>query len=156
GLAAGLLVARHLPFLGSASELALHDAGVVLTAGAMICAVGVLDDLIELDAITKLGGQVIAAGYMVLQGVQFYGLRFSGESQSVLDPAQALLFSVLQVVGKVIAVSFIGMLDGPAGGVARTGAVAFFRFTWRVADVNGESLGITGAMLCAAIGGACI
>ena len=156
GLAAGLLVARHLPFLGSASELALHDARVVLTGGAIICAVGVLDDLIELDAITKLGGQTVAAGYMVFEGVQFYGLRFSGESQFVLDPAQATLVSVLLVVGTVNAVNFIDGLDGLAGGVVLIGAVAFFLFTYRVADVNGETLAITGAMLCAAIGGACI
>ena len=44
-----------------------HDAGVVLIAGAMICAVGVLDDLFELDALTKLGGQVLAAGFLVAQ-----------------------------------------------------------------------------------------
>ena len=40
---------------------------IVLIAGAMICAVGVLDDLFELDALTKLGGQVLAAGFLVAE-----------------------------------------------------------------------------------------
>ena len=48
-----------------------RDAGVVLIAGALICAVGVLDDLFELDALTKLGGQVLAAGFLIVFGIQF-------------------------------------------------------------------------------------
>ena len=45
-----------------------RDAGIVLIAGALICAVGVLDDLFELDALTKLGGQVLAAGFLIFSG----------------------------------------------------------------------------------------
>src|SRR5690606_13649996 len=54
GLGAGLLVARHLPFLRLSQPTVFDDAGVVLIGGAIICAVGVLDDLLELDALTKL------------------------------------------------------------------------------------------------------
>ena len=154
GLAAGLLAARHLPFLGLA-QVPRHDSMVVLTAGAIICAVGVIDDLIELDAITKLGGQVVAAGYLVFNGVQFYGLRPSSDSQFVLDPAQSILITILLVVGTVNAVNFVDGLDGLASGVVLIGAVAFFLFSYRLADVNGETLAITAAMLCAAVGGAC-
>ncbi len=156
GLAAGLLVARHLPFLGGAPEVTRHDTTVVLTAGAIICAVGVVDDLIELDAVTKLGGQVIAAGYMVWSGVQFYGLSMTGGSQFVLDTSQAILVTVLLVVGTVNAVNFVDGLDGLASGVVLIGAIAFFLFSYRLADVNGETLAITAAMLCAAMGGACL
>lgn len=155
GLAAGLLVARHLPFLGNASELARHDTMVVLTAGAIICGVGVVDDLIELDAITKLGGQVIAAGYLVWGQVQFYGLNVSGDNQFVLEPAQVVVVTVLLVVGTVNAVNFVDGLDGLASGVVLIGAIAFFFFSYRLADVNAETLAITAAMLCAAMGGAC-
>ena len=38
GLGAGLLVARHLPFLSTSQPIVFHDAGIVLLAGAMICA----------------------------------------------------------------------------------------------------------------------
>ena len=38
---------------------------------AVICAVGVVDDIIELDALSKLGGQVIAAGILVWFGIQY-------------------------------------------------------------------------------------
>ena len=64
----GGLVAAYLVGAGAAvpvdaaDPFVFRDAGIVLIAGAMICAVGVLDDLFELDALTKLGGQVLAAG----------------------------------------------------------------------------------------------
>ena len=70
GLVAAYVVAQQLPFLSRSQPFVFHDAGIVLIAGAMICAVGVVDDLFELDALTKLGGQVLAAGFLVLNGVQ--------------------------------------------------------------------------------------
>ena len=64
GLYAAYLVARHLPFLSTSEEFVLPDAGAVLLAGALVCAVGVIDDIFDLDALTKLGGQVLAAGLL--------------------------------------------------------------------------------------------
>ena len=71
GLVAAYLVARELPFLSASGPFVFRDAGIVLIAGALICAVGVLDDLFELDALTKLGGQVLAAGFLIAFGIQF-------------------------------------------------------------------------------------
>jgi UDP-GlcNAc:undecaprenyl-phosphate GlcNAc-1-phosphate transferase len=155
GLASGLLMARHLPFLGQASDQVFHDARTVLVAGAIICFVGVLDDLFELDAITKFAGQIVAAGYMVLNGVQLYSLKLPGVGQFSLLTPQAVLLTMLLVVGTVNAVNFVDGLDGLAGGMALIGAVAFFLFSYKLADANGETLAITAALLCAAIGGAC-
>ncbi len=155
GLAVGLLVARHLPFLSTSQPQVFHDTGVVLLAGAMICAVGVVDDLIELDALTKLGGQVVAAGVLVLNDVQLFSLRLPGVGQLSLDPTQAELLSVLLVVSTMNAVNFVDGLDGLAGGVVLIGSVAFFLFSYQLADANGETLAISAAMLCAAMGGAC-
>jgi UDP-GlcNAc:undecaprenyl-phosphate GlcNAc-1-phosphate transferase len=155
GLGAGLLVARHLPFLSTSQPTVFHDSGVVLIAGAMICAVGVVDDLIELDALTKLGGQIVAAGFMVLNDVQLWSLELPGVGQFVLDPTQGVLLTMLLVVSTMNAVNFVDGLDGLAGGVVLIGAIAFFLFSYKLADANGETLAITAAMLCAAMGGAC-
>ena len=57
GLVAAYLVARELPFLADAPDFVLQDTGVVILAGALICIVGVVDDIFELDALTKLGGR---------------------------------------------------------------------------------------------------
>ena len=62
---------------------------------------------------------------------------------------------MLLVISTMNAVNFVDGLDGLAGGVVLIGAVAFFLFSYQLADANGETLAITAAMLCAAMGGAC-
>ena len=155
GLGAGVLVAHHLPFLSTSQPAVFHDSGWVLVAGSMICAVGVLDDLIELDALTKLGGQIVAAGVLVLNDVKLFSVRLPHYGQLVLDPTQSALLTILLVVGTMNAVNFVDGLDGLAAGVVLIGAVAFFLFSYKIADANGYTLAITAAMLCAAMGGAC-
>ena len=59
------------------------------------------------------------------------------------------------VVATINAVNFVDGLDGLAAGVVGIGAVAFFAFSYKLADANGETLAITAALLCAALGGAC-
>jgi UDP-GlcNAc:undecaprenyl-phosphate GlcNAc-1-phosphate transferase len=154
GIGAGFLVAHHLPFLGQSQTF--HDAGTVLIGGAIICTVGVLDDLLELDALTKFGGQVVAASFLVLNGVQLYSVNLPGVGQFTLDSGQAILFSIVLVVATVNAINFVDGLDGLAGGMVAIGAVAFFVFSYRLADANGYSLAITAALLCACLGGACV
>jgi UDP-GlcNAc:undecaprenyl-phosphate GlcNAc-1-phosphate transferase len=156
GLAAAYLVAHRLPFLSSSDRQVFHDSSVVLGAGAMICVLGVLDDLFELDALTKLGGQVLAAGFLVVNQVQYFSFQIPGRGQFSPDPAQAALLSVVVVVATVNAVNFVDGLDGLAAGVVGIGAVAFFAFAYKLADVNGENLAISAALLCAALGGACV
>jgi UDP-GlcNAc:undecaprenyl-phosphate GlcNAc-1-phosphate transferase len=155
GLGAGYVVARQLPFLSLSDEKIFRDTGVVLVAGGLICAVGVLDDLLELDALTKFGGQLLAAGFLVFFEVQFYSIQLPGGSQFALDTTQAALASVVLVVATVNAVNFVDGLDGLAAGVVGIGAVAFFLFSYTLADVNGETLAISAALLTAALGGAC-
>ncbi|HET7387730.1 MAG TPA: MraY family glycosyltransferase [Nocardioidaceae bacterium] len=155
GLAAAYLVARRLPFLSLSNDQVFHDANVVLIGGVLICALGVLDDLFELDALTKFGGQVIAAGFLVVNQVQYFEFQLPGRGQFSIDPTQAQIVSVVVVVATVNAVNFVDGLDGLAAGVVGIGAVAFFAFSYKLADANGETLAITAALLCAALGGAC-
>ena len=155
GLAAAYLVAHRLPFLSLSDNQVFHDAKFVLIGGAMICLLGVLDDLFELDALTKLGGQVLAAGFLVINQVQFFAIQLPGRGQFSLDSTQAALISVVVVVATVNAVNFVDGLDGLAAGVVGIGAVAFFAFAYKLADANDETLAISAALLCAALGGAC-
>ena len=69
GVAAGVLVASRLPSLQRSFEFSTQTVAV-LVAGGLICLLGVLDDRFGLDALTKLTGQIAAAGVMVLLGVQ--------------------------------------------------------------------------------------
>jgi UDP-GlcNAc:undecaprenyl-phosphate GlcNAc-1-phosphate transferase len=155
GMAAAYAVARQLPFLSLSAPNVFRDAGVVLIAGALICMVGVLDDLLELDALTKLGGQVLAAGFLIAFGVQYRFFPAPGGGQFSLDPSQAALLTVITVVATVNAVNFVDGLDGLAAGVVGLGATAFFVFCYQIANLNQQSLAVTGALLCAAVAGAC-
>jgi UDP-GlcNAc:undecaprenyl-phosphate GlcNAc-1-phosphate transferase len=154
GLVAAYLVARELPFLSL--DPAVHEtAGTVIVAGALICAVGVLDDIFELDALTKLGGQLVAAGYLVVNQIQYVLFTLPDRSQFSLAPEQGALLTVLVVVGTVNAVNFIDGLDGLAAGVIGVGAVAFFLYCYQLSAFNNVSLATTGALLAAALAGAC-
>jgi len=158
GLVAAYLVARDLPFLsrGSGSGgTVLQDAGVVLVAGGIICALGVVDDLFELDALTKLGGQVLAAGFLVLNELQLYYIYLPGSEALALDLAQGALLTIFLVVATVNAVNFIDGLDGLAAGVIGLGAVGFFLWSYRFAAVNNETVAVAAALLCAALAGVC-
>jgi UDP-GlcNAc:undecaprenyl-phosphate/decaprenyl-phosphate GlcNAc-1-phosphate transferase len=156
GLCAAFLVMGQLPFLSTANEVVFDDARAVLIGGALICIVGVVDDVVELDALTKFAGQVAAAIVVVAQGVQFLYLPVPGMSGTlVLDPIQAAFFSVLVILVTVNAVNFIDGLDGLAAGVICIGAAAFFIFAYLLARENAQSLAITAALLTAALAGAC-
>jgi UDP-GlcNAc:undecaprenyl-phosphate GlcNAc-1-phosphate transferase len=156
GLVAAYFVARELPFLSTSDPFVFRDAGIVLIAGALICAVGVLDDVFDLDALTKFGGQVLASALLVFFGVRLYYFPNADDIQLSLDPAQGALLSVLVVVATMNAVNFVDGLDGLASGVVGIGALSFFVFCYRVASINGLTLATTGALLSAALAGACI
>ncbi|WP_310528121.1 MraY family glycosyltransferase [Nocardioides sp.] len=156
GLAAAYVVARQLPFLSRSEGFVFRDAGVVLLAGALVCAVGVLDDIFDIDALTKLGGQVLAASLLVAFEVRFYYFPgFDGSSQFILDPAQGALLSVVVVIATINAVNFVDGLDGLAAGVVGIGAVAFFLFCYVLSSQNDLTLATTGALLTASLAGAC-
>nr|WP_221199639.1 MraY family glycosyltransferase [Nocardioides soli] len=156
GLVAAYVVARQLPFLSTSQPFVFRDAGIVLIAGALICAVGVLDDLFELDALTKLGGQVLAAGFLIAFGIQYVFFPGSDGTQFVLDGSQGALLTGFVVVATVNAVNFVDGLDGLAAGVVGIGALAYFVFCYSLADFNNVSLATTGALLSASLAGACI
>ena len=91
GLVAAYAVARELPFLSTQNPFGFADAGAVLLAGGLVCGVGVLDDLFELDALTKLGGQVIAVAFLIYSGIQFIFIPTPTGYQYTIDQAQGAL-----------------------------------------------------------------
>ncbi len=155
GLVAAYFVARELPFLSASSPLVFRDAGIVLIAGALICAVGVLDDLFELDALTKLGGQVLAAGFLVAFSIQFVFFSDVQGNQFSLDPAQGALLTGLLVVATINAVNMVDGLDGLAAGVVGIASLAFFVFCYSLTRLNGTDRANTAAFLSVALAGVC-
>ena len=154
GLLAALAAASALPRLGRVFELST-DARGVLFGAAVICAVGVADDVFNLDALTKLAGQVVAAGVMVLSGVQLYWIPLPG-GPLVLTPELAVGLTVLTVLVTVNAVNFVDGLDGLAAGVVGLGALAFFSYSYLLAVVEGLSRMTLPALVSAALAGVCL
>ncbi|KAA1420845.1 undecaprenyl/decaprenyl-phosphate alpha-N-acetylglucosaminyl 1-phosphate transferase [Nocardioides humilatus] len=156
GLFAAFLVARELPFLSGSKPFVFDDTLSVLFAGALVCAVGVLDDIFDLDALTKFGGQVVAVGVLIYSGIQFRYFFFADGRQFSLDGTQGALLTAVIVLATVNAVNFIDGLDGLAAGVIGISALAFFVFCYRLTVVNEVERATTGALLSAALAGACV
>lgn len=70
GVLGGMAMAHQLPVLRRAFEYS-YDPVAVLVGGGVIVLIGALDDRFELDAWTKLAGQVMCAGILVLFGLQW-------------------------------------------------------------------------------------
>ena len=157
GVVAAYLVARELPFLSTSGPFVFEDTRAVILAGALVCGVGVLDDIFDLDALTKFGGQVLAVGLLVYSGIQFRYFFTSTDGYLLsLDTSQGALLTLLVVVATVNAVNFVDGLDGLAAGVVGISAVAFFVFCYGLTVINDADRAATGALLSAALAGACI
>jgi UDP-GlcNAc:undecaprenyl-phosphate GlcNAc-1-phosphate transferase len=156
GLVAAYLVAQQLPFLSTSNAFTFPDAKAVLIAGALVCGVGVLDDIFDLDALTKFGGQVLAVGLLIYNGIQFRFFFQPNDVQFSIDPAQGALLTALIVVATVNAVNFVDGLDGLAAGVVGISALAFFVYCYELTRLNDVDRATTGALLSAALAGACV
>ncbi|MFD7920037.1 MraY family glycosyltransferase [Streptomyces sp. NPDC059740] len=131
GLCAGLLIASHLTNLSSVFETS-HEPRALLSGAALIWVLGVLDDKWGVDALIKLGGQMIAAGVMVLQGLTILWIPVPGVGTVALTPIQGTLLTVALVVITINAVNFVDGLDGLASGMVCLAACAFFLYTYRL------------------------
>lgn len=155
GLVTAYLVARELPFLSRSDPFVFRDAGVVLLAGGFICLVGVFDDIFDIDALTKLGGQILAGVLLAWFEVRFYYIPLPDGTQLSLNTLQSSAITVLLVVTAVNAVNFVDGLDGLAAGVVGIGALSLFAFCYVIAHQQALNLATTGALLSAALAGAC-
>jgi UDP-GlcNAc:undecaprenyl-phosphate GlcNAc-1-phosphate transferase len=158
GFAMAILIARELPTLRFAFTYG-PDFDWLLVACAIICLVGVLDDRYELDSLTKLAGQVVAAGVMVTKGgVQLTLLPiFWGHSPLLyLGSDLAVPVTILLTVLTINAVNFIDGLDGLAAGVTAIGAGAFFVYAYHLAILHYTDVAAAPALLSAALAGACV
>ncbi|NML54269.1 undecaprenyl/decaprenyl-phosphate alpha-N-acetylglucosaminyl 1-phosphate transferase [Streptomyces sp. R302] len=131
GLCAGLLVADHLQNLNSVFDQS-NEPRALLSGAALIWLIGVLDDKFELDALIKLGAQMISAGVMVAQGLTILWLPIPGVGTVALTQWQGTLLTVALVVLTINAVNFVDGLDGLAAGMVCIATGAFFLYAYRL------------------------
>ncbi len=154
GLAAALLVAAQLPWLGGFAQVT-HDAAAVLFAGGLICAVGVMDDMVELNALAKIAGQLLAAGVVVLNGVKVYWIPLPDRIVS-LDDGTSIILTVVFIFVAVNAINLIDGLDGLASGVVAIGAGAFFTYAYGLSWEQEVTRATTSSLITVATVGVCL
>ena len=131
---AALLIAT-----GVATQISWFDAvfaepeavWALLGAAAIVVAIGFVDDVFELDWVTKLAGQILAAGLVAWQGVQIVSLPVAG--LTLFSPTLSLALTVLAIVLVMNAVNFIDGLDGLVAGVTLIASGVFFVYAFLLA-----------------------
>ena len=160
GLAVAILIASQLDFLSgvfvaTASPLGLAVPWAVLISATLVCLLGMADDIWDLDWMTKLVGQVLAAGFMAWNGVQLYSLPIGGIT--IASSRTWLFLTILLVVIAMNAVNFVDGLDGLAAGVIAIGGGAFFVYTYLLTQsASSEDYSNVASLLVACLVGACL
>ncbi|MBI5160988.1 MAG: undecaprenyl/decaprenyl-phosphate alpha-N-acetylglucosaminyl 1-phosphate transferase [Micrococcales bacterium] len=156
GVLAAFVVASRLPAF---SVMFAEPAKIwgILGAAALIVALGVADDLWDLDWYTKLAGQIIAAFILAWPGTQLFTLPVPG---GVLYNSGffSLALTVFVVVLVMNAVNFIDGLDGLVAGVAIISNGVFFIYSYLIStgpEAQTDYFNL-GSFLAAAVIGVCI
>jgi UDP-GlcNAc:undecaprenyl-phosphate GlcNAc-1-phosphate transferase len=163
GVVGGMALALHLPVLRRGFDYSYDSIGVLIAAGVIVV-IGALDDRFELDAWTKLAGQIMCAGILVIFGVQWFvfWVPWGGKDGSlgqilVLDKNQGALLTVILVVVMVNAMNFVDGLDGLASGLGLIAASATCAFSLGLlASSNGDVGTHPPALIAATLAGACL
>ena len=160
GVAAGVLMALQLPRLSQAFSTSTEIPGV-LVAGAVIVAVGVLDDRFDLDAVTKLAGQILASGILVLFGVQWIQMWVPADNPAggtvlAFNGIQGALITVLLALVLANAMNFIDGLDGLLTGVALIAGLGIFVFSVHQLVLSRDDQASQPPLISAALIGACL
>jgi len=154
GFAAAILIASRMPGIARL-PFVTRDALWILGGAVVICAVGVIDDLFEINALMKIAGQVLAAGVLVLGGIRMQWLPWRGGILT-LDPVAGILITVFVVFLCANAINIVDGLDGLAGGIVAISASAFFIYAyWLTAEEN-LARTTTAALVTIAMCGICI
>lgn len=150
-MALTFLIVRHLSLVGKVFG---HELLGIFLASTFIILLGMADDRFQLDALTKLAGQALAAGILLLYGIQILWLPINGVI--TLPPSIGQLLTVLIVLITINAVNFIDGLDGLAAGIVAISGASFFAFAYLLAVVYGFSRAGSPSLVTAVLVGVCI
>ncbi|AKE41645.1 UDP-N-acetylmuramyl pentapeptide phosphotransferase/UDP-N-acetylglucosamine-1-phosphate transferase [Corynebacterium kutscheri] len=159
GFLGAVLLASQLPALTRGFQPVTPEMSAVLWGAFIIVIVGVVDDLVELDALTKLIGQFLAAVVMSLLGLTWTLLfvPFGGGTTLVLDQFSSTLVTTLFTVTLINAINFVDGLDGLAAGLGMIAGLAILVFSLTILhDQGGMVSAYPPAIIAAALVGICV
>jgi|TARA_B100002003_G_scaffold20284_1_gene16769 UDP-GlcNAc:undecaprenyl-phosphate GlcNAc-1-phosphate transferase len=128
----------------------------VLVAAAVICAVGVVDDISPLSAPAKVAGMVVAGVVLSVVGVSLVVLRIPFFETVILSSNMSALLTVVWVVLIANAVNLIDGLDGLAGGIVAIAAATFLFYAIRLGDAGVLTASSPGALIAVLVVGICV
>lgn len=153
GLVVTMLLASRLPFLAPVFDNPRPIVGIVGGA-AIVCALGVADDIWDLDWLTKLIGQVLAAVFLAWQGVLLYQMPLLGVT--AWSSRVSIFITVVSVVVAINAVNFVDGLDGLAAGMLAIGGSAFLGYSYLLTASTSEHYASLTTLVLAALVGMCL
>jgi len=130
-MALTLAIVNYLPLIHKSFG---SDATGIFLSGTFILLLGMIDDRFDLDPITKFAGQALAAGILLIYGVQILWLPINGITTLPTNIGQVL--TVLFVMVVINAINFVDGLDGLATGIVMICAASFFAFSYLLAVIN--------------------
>ena len=157
GLVAGLLLASRLSFVQDPFRTAgsRSEAGLLL-AGGLVVLIGFADDRWGLSAISKLAGQVAAAGILVWSGQALPWLPLPNGGVFSLEPDLSVTLTILLVVVTINAINFIDGLDGLAAGIVAVAALSFLVYSYTLIRTIHSTSQSLPAVASALLAGMCI
>ena len=130
------------------------EATGIFLSGTFILLLGLLDDRFDLDPITKFAGQALAAGILLIYGVQILWLPINGITTLPTNIGQ--LLTILFVMVVINAINFVDGLDGLATGIVMICAASFFAFSYLLAVINGLNRAGAPSLITAVVIGLCL
>ena len=118
--------------------------------------VGFIDDRWGLSAVSKLAGQVAAAGILVWSGQALPWLPMPSGGEYVLEPDLSVTLTVLLVVVTINAINFIDGLDGLAAGIVAVAALSFLVYSYTLLHTIGSTSQSLPAVSSALLAGMCL
>ncbi len=154
GILLAVGVASQIPQLGIVFFEQERKLWSLLGSALIIVVIGVLDDIFDLDWVTKLAGQVIAGWLLVWGGVAIVTLPIGGII--LVSPFLSLAITVLLVVLVMNAVNFIDGLDGLVAGVAIIANGVFFVYSYILQSSGASEYYNLASLITAVLIGACL
>lgn len=127
-----------------------QEVWALLGACLLIAVIGMLDDLLDLDWMIKLGAQLLAAGVLAWNGVQIVSIPV-GDTLIIGSPVVNFVVTVFLIALVMNAVNFVDGLDGLVAGVAIIASGTFFVYTLILSDQMGRVQSVTFAGLIALV-----
>ncbi|MEF2978222.1 MraY family glycosyltransferase [Subtercola sp. YIM 133946] len=154
----GIVIATGIASQISWFSLVFMNPGPILAilgAAFIVVALGVADDIWDLDWVVKLAGQIIAALLLAWQGVQIVSLPIGG--RTIGSSGMSLFITVLAIVLVMNAINFIDGLDGLVAGVAIIANSVFFFYSYMLTKLTSPTDYFNlASLITAVLIGACI